>query len=86
MLKNSWKISRVDQKSAIILQIIKQSDANAVAVSEELKVLRHETDYKSELKLEIAKDSTVYTLESCRLSITRFINCSNISTCNAQYT
>jgi HAE1 family hydrophobic/amphiphilic exporter-1 len=26
----------VNQKSAIILQIIKQSDANAVAVSEEL--------------------------------------------------
>jgi HAE1 family hydrophobic/amphiphilic exporter-1 len=29
------KIARVDQKSSIILQIIKQSDANA-AVSEEL--------------------------------------------------
>ncbi len=34
--KIAEKISRVDQKSAIILQIIKQSDANAVAVSEEL--------------------------------------------------
>ncbi|SEA13469.1 hydrophobic/amphiphilic exporter-1, HAE1 family [Flavobacterium gillisiae] len=65
--KIAEKISRVDQKSAIILQIIKQSDANAVAVSEELvkSIKALETDYKSnELKLEIAKDSTVYTLEA----------------------
>jgi HAE1 family hydrophobic/amphiphilic exporter-1 len=34
--KIAEKIARVDQKSSIILQIIKQSDANAVAVSEEL--------------------------------------------------
>jgi HAE1 family hydrophobic/amphiphilic exporter-1 len=33
--KIAEKIARVDQKSSIILQIIKQ-DANAVAVSEEL--------------------------------------------------
>jgi HAE1 family hydrophobic/amphiphilic exporter-1 len=65
--KMSEKISRVDQKSAIILQVIKQSDANAVAVSEELvkSINDLETDYKSnDLKLEIAKDSTVYTLEA----------------------
>jgi HAE1 family hydrophobic/amphiphilic exporter-1 len=34
--KITEKVARVNQKSAIILQIIKQSDANAVAVSEEL--------------------------------------------------
>ncbi|OCB74312.1 efflux RND transporter permease subunit [Flavobacterium crassostreae] len=65
--KTAEKISRINQKSAIILQIIKQSDANAVAVSEELvkSIQELETDYKgSELKLEIAKDSTVYTLEA----------------------
>jgi HAE1 family hydrophobic/amphiphilic exporter-1 len=34
--KTAEKIARVDQKSAIILQIVKQSDANAVAVSEQV--------------------------------------------------
>jgi hydrophobe/amphiphile efflux-1 (HAE1) family protein len=65
--KIAEKISRVDQKSAIILQIIKQSDANAVAVSEQLlkSINNLEKDYKSnDLKLEVAKDSTVYTLEA----------------------
>lgn len=65
--KIAEKISRVDQKSAIILTVIKQSDANAVAVSEQLKktVSKLEADYKiNELKLEIAKDSAIYTLEA----------------------
>jgi hydrophobe/amphiphile efflux-1 (HAE1) family protein len=65
--KIAEKISRVDQKSAIILQIIKQSDANAVAVSADLKksITKLESDYKtSELTLKIAKDSTDYTLEA----------------------
>jgi HAE1 family hydrophobic/amphiphilic exporter-1 len=45
---------------------IKQSDANAVAVWRIIKSIKSlETDYKtSELKLEIAKDSTVYTFEA----------------------
>ena len=65
--KIAEKIARVDQKSAIVLQIVKQSDANAVAVSEKLisTINKLETDYKtSELKLAIAKDSTVFTLEA----------------------
>ncbi|MFV8325696.1 efflux RND transporter permease subunit [Flavobacterium sp. ZS1P14] len=65
--KIAEKISRIDQKSAIILQIVKQSDANAVAVSEELlkTVSKLESDYKvNQLKLEVAKDSTVFTLEA----------------------
>ncbi|WP_432222712.1 efflux RND transporter permease subunit [Flavobacterium sp. TMP13] len=65
--KIAEKISRVDQKSAIILQVIKQSDANAVAVSEELikSIKSLETDYASTgLHLKIAKDSTIYTLEA----------------------
>jgi HAE1 family hydrophobic/amphiphilic exporter-1 len=43
------------KKSAIILQIIKQSDANAVAVSEELvkTIAKLEGEYKTALKLEI---------------------------------
>ncbi|MDP5198633.1 efflux RND transporter permease subunit [Flavobacterium sp. DG2-3] len=65
--KIAEKIARVDQKSAIVLQIVKQSDANAVAVSEQLiKTIKTlENDYKSaQLKLEVAKDSTVFTLEA----------------------
>jgi hydrophobe/amphiphile efflux-1 (HAE1) family protein len=65
--KIAEKISRIDQQSAIILQIIKQSDANAVAVSEKLveSIKALENDYKGDsLNLEIAKDSTVYTLEA----------------------
>ncbi|WP_337968139.1 efflux RND transporter permease subunit [uncultured Flavobacterium sp.] len=65
--KIAEKISRVDQKSAIVLQIVKQSDANAVAVSEQLlkTIAILEKDYKeNQLKLEVAKDSTIFTLEA----------------------
>ncbi|TXI64031.1 MAG: efflux RND transporter permease subunit, partial [Flavobacterium sp.] len=65
--KIAEKVARVDQKSAILLQIVKQSDANAVAVSEELvkTINKLENDYKSKgLQLEIAKDSTIFTLEA----------------------
>ncbi|WP_333877108.1 efflux RND transporter permease subunit [Flavobacterium sp.] len=65
--KLAEKIARVNQKSSIILQIIKQSDANAVAVSEKvMTTLKNlETEYKTnDLKLEVAKDSTVFTLEA----------------------
>jgi HAE1 family hydrophobic/amphiphilic exporter-1 len=65
--KIAEKIARVDQKSSIILQIIKQSDANAVAVSEELlkTITKLESDYKSsQLQLNVAKDTTVFTLEA----------------------
>ena len=65
--KIAEKIARVNQKSAIVLQIVKQSDANAVAVSELLikTIAKLEKDYAgNELKLEIAKDSTVFTLEA----------------------
>src|SRR5690606_16530466 len=36
--KEVEKISRVDQKSAIAIQIIKQTDANAVQLSEDVKM------------------------------------------------
>jgi HAE1 family hydrophobic/amphiphilic exporter-1 len=63
--KIAEKVARVNQKSAIILQIVKQSDANAVAVSEEMvkTIKKLESDYKNiNLELEIAKDSTFFTL------------------------
>ena len=63
--KEVEKISRVDRKGAIILQIIKQTDANAVAVSEEIQaaVKKIEKDYSANgLKLQIADDSSEFTL------------------------
>ena len=65
--KIAEKVSRVNQKSAILLQVIKQSDANAVAVSEDIlkNIAQLESDYKSiDLKLNVANDSTVFTLEA----------------------
>lgn len=65
--KIAEKIARVDQKSAIVLQIIKQSDANAVAVSELVAqtITKLESDYKvNGLQLKTAKDSTIFTLEA----------------------
>jgi len=63
--KEVEKISRVDQKSAIAIQITKQTDANAVAVSEEVHAIiaKIEKDYAKEgLKLEIANDTSEFTL------------------------
>ncbi len=65
--KDVEKIARVDQKAAIALQIVKQSDANAVSVSEGVKasIASLKTDYKNiNLDLTIANDSSVYTLAS----------------------
>ena len=65
--KTAEKIARVNRKSAIILQIVKQSDANAVAVSEQVlkTITKLETDYKAnDVKLNVANDSTVFTLEA----------------------
>ncbi|TRW26720.1 efflux RND transporter permease subunit [Flavobacterium zepuense] len=63
--KEVEKISRVDSNGAIILQIIKQTDANAVSVSEEIQaaVKKIEKDYAANgLKLQIADDSSEFTL------------------------
>ncbi|RWX03448.1 efflux RND transporter permease subunit [Flavobacterium cerinum] len=63
--KEVEKIARVDRKSAIVLQILKQTDANAVAVSEEINaaVQKIQKDYEQfDLKLQIADDSSEFTL------------------------
>ncbi|MES2485694.1 MAG: efflux RND transporter permease subunit [Bacteroidota bacterium] len=65
--KEIEKIARVDRNSAIVLQIIKQTDANAVSVSEDTKaaLAKIENDYKNYgLKLQIADDSSDFTLEA----------------------
>ena len=59
------KISRINEIGSIILQVIKQSDANAVEVSKKVKeaIAKIEQDYvKSNLKLKIANDSSEFTL------------------------
>lgn len=65
--KDVEKLARVNQQSSIALQVIKQSDANAVSVSEQITatIQKMQTDYAaSGLKIDIANDSSVYTLES----------------------
>ncbi|HRB73150.1 MAG TPA: efflux RND transporter permease subunit, partial [Flavobacterium sp.] len=65
--KDVEKIARVNEKNAIILQVIKQSDANAVEVSENIQALLNKlrVDYKEQqLQLDIANDSSVFTLQA----------------------
>lgn len=65
--KDVEKIARVDRKSALTLQILKQSDANAVEVSKAVKkilVQLHEEYKKQGLNIAIASDNSEYTLES----------------------
>lgn len=65
--KDVEKIARVNQESAIALQVIKQSDANAVGVSEQIRasIDKLQKDYSnSALKIDVANDSSVYTLQS----------------------
>jgi HAE1 family hydrophobic/amphiphilic exporter-1 len=70
--KDVEKIARVNQSSAIAVQILKQSDANAVGVSKQIKagIEKLQQSYAKEgLKITIANDSSVYTLESANAVI-----------------
>ncbi|MFA7615730.1 MAG: efflux RND transporter permease subunit [Moheibacter sp.] len=63
--KDAEKIARLNQNDAILIQVMKQSDANAVAVSEGVaeSVKKIETDYKKQgLQLKIANDTSEFTL------------------------
>jgi len=65
--KDVEKLARVNQQASIALQVIKQSDANAVAVSQQItaSIQKLQKDYASAgLKIEVANDSSVYTLQS----------------------
>lgn len=65
--KDVEKIARVNQDNALILQVLKQSDANAVKVSEGINeiILKLNQDYETEgLQLNVVNDSSIYTLES----------------------
>ncbi len=66
-IKEIEKISRIDQKNTILMQVYKQSDANAVAVSDLVKktIETIQTDYKEQnVQLSIASDSTDYTISA----------------------
>ncbi|MBB6501362.1 efflux RND transporter permease subunit [Pedobacter cryoconitis] len=61
------KLARIDRKGAIAIQVIKQSDANAVEVSKLVHkaIETLQKDYSSnDLKIIIANDSSIFTLES----------------------
>lgn len=66
-IKDVEKISRIDRKNTILLQVFKQSDANAVEVSKLVKEMNSEIerDYASqEISIVIANDTTDYTLNA----------------------
>lgn len=70
--KDVEKIARVNQQSAIAVQILKQSDANAVGVSEQIRatIEKLHKDYAGTgLRVEVANDSSVYTLQSANAVI-----------------
>ncbi|SMC44085.1 efflux RND transporter permease subunit [Moheibacter sediminis] len=63
--KEADKVSRLNQSNTILLQIKKQSDANAVAVSEEVRAEldKIQTDYKAQnVQLKVANDTSEMTL------------------------
>ena len=65
--KDIEKISRIDQKNTILLQVYKQSDANAVSVSEKVKetIARVQNNYSNEgIQMVVASDSSDYTLNA----------------------
>lgn len=65
--KEVEKISRLDQQSTIFMQVLKQSDANAVAVSQDIQstIESVEEAYaENGLKVHVANDTTDYTLNA----------------------
>ncbi len=63
--KDVDKLGRVNQQPAILMQVIKQSDANAVEVSEltRAQLTRLQNDYKTQgLKLDVVNDTSTFTL------------------------
>ena len=64
-IKDIEKIARIDMQNTILLQVFKQSDANAVEVSNLVKqtIATVQSDYEAQdVKISIASDSTDYTI------------------------
>ncbi|KFF21757.1 efflux RND transporter permease subunit [Chryseobacterium sp. JM1] len=65
--KDVEKVARYNQNSTILLQVKKQSDANAVSVSEAIQktIENVQKDYKTQaIKINTVDDSTDFTLEA----------------------
>lgn len=65
--KDFEKIARIDRQSALAMQVLKQTDANAVQVSEDIqkRISDIEKTYAAEnLKIIVADDTTDFTLHS----------------------
>ncbi|WP_293304593.1 efflux RND transporter permease subunit [Pedobacter sp. UBA5917] len=65
--KETEKLARIDRKASIAIQIIKQSDANAVEVSKGVHAIiaKLKTEYAAnKLDIRIVNDSSIFTLES----------------------
>jgi HAE1 family hydrophobic/amphiphilic exporter-1 len=65
--KDIEKVARFNQNPTILMQVKKQSDANAVAVSELVQstIAQVQTNYKAQdVKVSIVDDSTDFTLEA----------------------
>ena len=63
--KEAEKIARIDQENTLLLQVLKQTDANAVSVSELVrkKMEQGEQTYKNEgVKMLLAEDTSEFTL------------------------
>ena len=66
-IKDVEKIARIDMQNTILMQVFKQSDANAVEVSNLVKktIETVQTDYeKQDIKISVASDSTDYTINA----------------------
>ena len=65
--EEATKIARIDQENTLLLQVLKQTDANAVSVSELVrkKMQQIEENYKNEnVKLLLAEDTSEFTLHA----------------------
>ena len=63
--EEATKIARINQENTLLLQVLKQTDANAVSVSEQVraKMAQIEKNYKNEnVKLQLAEDTSEFTL------------------------
>ena len=65
--EEATKIARIDQENTLLLQVLKQTDANAVSVSELVrkKMEQIEQTYKNDgVKMLLAEDTSEFTLEA----------------------
>ncbi len=70
--KQADKIARINQQNTIMLQVQKQTEANAVEVSElvQAKIADIENQYKDRnVKVDLASDTSIFTLEAANAVI-----------------